>query len=182
MRRVKNLARNIKRLQAKLREGLERVDAAAMDVVAIDTRLREQEERDRKRGSRRAGRNPKKPGPTVQSYTVTRAPDGAVIATLDSMRVTLPPKLKALLDILAADLGESPDGLVAWKTVDQIGQLLAERFGRKFDRHTISQLMWRLRESFRVVKESTGDLIESDPVLGARLRRKRGPPAPVCAG
>jgi hypothetical protein len=63
--------------------------------------------------------------------------------------------------------------LVAWKGFDRIAELLEKRLGRKFDHHAVSQLVWRLRESLKVI-DGGWRLIESLPALGARLRLKRG--------
>jgi hypothetical protein len=54
--------------------------------------------------------------------------------------------------------------------------LLEKRLDRKFDRHAISQLLYRLREALKAI-DNGRSLIESSPALGARVRLKRRPAA-----
>ncbi len=125
---------------------------------------------------------PGAPAPTVQRFQLEETQDGKFIAIFDSaQQVKLTPALKDLIKILAEDLGESPDDLVAWKSFDQLSEWLGKRLGHKCQRHTVSERLLRLRKAL-----AAGDLdrklLESDPKQGARLRLKRRPPAAVVAG
>jgi hypothetical protein len=122
------------------------------------------------------------PKPVVQNCTLAGVAGGASEATLDNGAiVTLPTALAELLAILASEEGQSPDELVPWKSLDRMGELLGQRLGRKFDRHAVSQLLWRLRGHFKSAGISEW-LIESARELGARLRLKRRAHSALGAG
>lgn len=117
--------------------------------------------------------NPPGPAPAVRDYRTQPAANGRVLVTFDnSKQVTLSRTLTEFLAALAADTGESPDDLVAWKSFDQLGEMLGKRLPREFDHHKISQLLWLLHQALKPLDRDMG-LIESVPGLGARLRLKR---------
>jgi len=124
---------------------------------------------------------PPGPAPTVQNLRLDAGEKGRAIALFDGGKpVPLTPALAALLAILKFDDGEPQGELVAWKSLDAIGALLEHKFRRAFKHHSVSNLLNRLRE---VLKEAGLDrrLIESEKLLGARLRLKRRATG-LCAG
>lgn len=123
----------------------------------------------------RAAALPQRPALTVHDFRMAKVGDGRVVVTFDNAKqVALSRTLLEVLVILAADTGQSQDDLVAWKGFDQLGEMLGKRLDRKFDRHAISQLLYRLREALKAI-DNGRSLIESSPALGARVRLKRRP-------
>ncbi|MCX6627728.1 MAG: helix-turn-helix domain-containing protein, partial [Candidatus Solibacter sp.] len=111
-------------------------------------------------------------------YTSLEGRGGAV--TFDNAKqVTLPPTLAALITILISNGEESPDELVAWRSIDRVGELMQKRLGRAFSAHAVSQLVWRLRAKLAGAGLDPR-LVESSPASGLRLRLKRQA-AGVCA-
>lgn len=102
----------------------------------------------------------------------------ATVTFAEGKQVSLPPALAVLTAILVSGEGGSPDELVAWKSLEGIGQLLEERLRRTYNRHAVLQLLSRLRAVFRDAGFDPR-LIESAAPLGARLRLKRRP-ASLC--
>jgi hypothetical protein len=171
-RSLKGVIKDVERLD-------EKVDKVRWDLYEIEKALQELSGPDPPRPPRAT---PKGPAPTVENFRVEEGGHGRVIVTLDNAKqVTLPPALAALIAILAADEGTSPDHLVAWKSFDRLAELLEKLLGRQFSAHALSQLLWRLRESLDAA-DLDRDLIESLPGLGARLRLKRQSQAVLCAG
>jgi hypothetical protein len=173
MRSLKGAINDLERLD-------EKVDKVRWKLFRLEKLL------DKRKGSAQwpppAGATPKGPAPTVQDLRWEDAGHGRAVVTFDNAKqVTLSPGLKALIAILAADEGASPDDLVAWKSFDRLAELLEKRLGHEFSHHARSQLLWRLRESLAAAGLERG-LIETDPGLGARLRLKRRSPAALCAG
>ena len=122
------------------------------------------------------------PKPVVQNCSLVGLAGGATEAMFDNgAKVTLPWALAELVAILSSEEGQSPDELVPWKSLDRIGELLGKRLGREFDRHAVSQLLWRLRGLFKSAGINQW-LIESERKLGARLRLKRRTRSALSAG
>jgi hypothetical protein len=125
---------------------------------------------------------PPNPKPVVQSCSLVSLAGGAAKATFDNgMLVTLPSALAELVAILSSEEGQSPDELVPWKSLDRMAEVLEKRLGRKFDRHAVTQLLWRLRGLFKSAGIDVW-LIESARELGARLRLKRRARSALGAG
>lgn len=78
-------------------------------------------------------------------------PGGAAWVTLDDKCLRLPPKLAALLEILAAEGEPSGDPLVGWKNYDSVRRELAERTGQEISIRALHQLVYRLRDELRPV-------------------------------
>lgn len=73
--------------------------------------------------------------------------DGLCDVRIDAgKQFKLPPSLSDLLSILSLDGGASDDGLIGWKTLDEVAILLGKRSGRRFNRHTVTQSIYRLRK------------------------------------
>ena len=153
-------------------------DQVCWDLYEIEKVVEEQAGVDvAPRRAPRAAGLPQRPALTVHDLHIDEVGDGRVVVTFDNVKqVALSRALKEVLAILAADTGQSPDDLVAWKGFDQLGELLEKRLDRKFDRHAISQLLYRLREALKTI-DNGRSLIESSPALGARVRLKRRPAA-----
>ena len=149
-------------------------DQVCWDLYEIEKVVEEQAGVDvAPRRAPRAAGLPQRPALTVHDLHIDEVGDGRVVVTFDNVKqVALSRALKEVLVILAADTGQSPDDLVTWKGFDQLGEMLGKRLDRKFNRHAISQLLYRLREALKAI-DNGRSLIESSPVLGARVRLKR---------
>ena len=122
------------------------------------------------------------PALTVQDFRMEEVGNGRFVATFDNaMRVALSATLGELSAILAVDDAASPDDLVGWKSFQRLADSLGKRLGRKLSRHALSQMLWRLRESFAAASLERR-LIDSAHGLGARLRLKRTSSCSPCGG
>jgi hypothetical protein len=100
-------------------------------------------------------------------------PDGSVSAQIDGRGlVPLTPLLVHLLVILIADNDSSKDHLVGWKSVAEISGSMAKRTGKQFTKHTISQLICRLKERLRKYRENKF-LIQHNLQFGYRFALRR---------
>jgi hypothetical protein len=116
---------------------------------------------------------PTGPAPVAQNFHLEAAGNGrATFSFGEGKGVALPPALVAMISILVSAKEESSDELVAWKSLDRIGQLMAEQIHRRYNRHAVLQLLTRLRAVFSVAGFDPR-LVESAPGKGARLRLKR---------
>jgi hypothetical protein len=180
-RSLGDVIEEVERLAKDLRRGLARTEALLWELYTMERALAEKDGPAPKRRASRLGAEPPGPAPTAHDcqYTVQEGGGGAV--TFDNAkRVTLPPALAELIAILISSADESPDELVAWKSLDRVGELMQKRLGRAFSAHAISQLVWRLRGK---LAEAGLDprLVESSTASGVRLRLKRRA-AGLCAG
>jgi hypothetical protein len=170
---LKEAIQGVERLEERRRKDGEMFEQVRWKLYILEKAVGEQSGTGEVRRRPRHAKLPQGPAPTVQDLQMEEVGNGGVIVTFDNAKqVVLSRALRELLAILAADAGESPDELVAWKSLDRLGELLEKRLARKFKHHTISQLLWRLRESLKAI-DNGGGLIESAPELGARLRLKR---------
>lgn len=104
---------------------------------------------------------------------------GSVLVRVDGGReFELPPALGALLSALAKDTGPSGDGLVAWKSMDEIEFLLVKKLGRKPSRHAIAQNVYRLREALFDRGGVNPHLVQTNRRLGLRFALRRPDPSP----
>ncbi len=169
---VKEVIKDVEQIEERRRKDDEKLEKVRWKLYKIEKKLQDREGPAPRRRRRRASTTPEGPAPTVEDFQMKAAGNGRAVAIFDNAKqVTLSRTLKELTAILAADEGESPDDLVAWKSFDRLGELLEKRLGRKFAHHALSQILWRLRELI----EAAGigrSLIESVPALGARLRLK----------
>jgi hypothetical protein len=85
----------------------------------------------------------------------------------------LPPMLADLLAILSLDGGASADGLVGWKTLDEVAILLAKRSGKRFSRHTVTQSVYRLRRELFNRGGANPYLVQTNRRRGARFALKQ---------
>jgi len=172
---LSRLIRSVERLEKRHRTDGEMLENLRWLLYVVERAMQKQGIPTSARRRPRVGKTLQGPAPTVQDVQYAGVGMGRVTVTFDQgEQVTLSRSLKELLVILAADVGESPDDLVAWKSFDRLGELLEKRLDRKFNHHTVSQLLCRLRKSFEAGSRGRG-LIESSPELGARLRLKRRP-------
>ena len=132
-----------------------------------------------------AGRNPRRAhgasgerAPIVHHFHIDedKTASHGIVLTLDDNKVTISRALKELIEILAADEGDSKDELVPWKSRDAVCEQLAKHPVHKFTRQALSQRVYLLRKALSVTIPRGGDLIETSAVLGLRLRRERGAP------
>ena len=59
---------------------------------------------------------------------------------------SLPPGLADLLSVLSLNASPNDDGLVGWKTIDEVAILLGKRSNKRFSRHAVIQNIYRLRK------------------------------------
>ena len=183
-RSLKDIIKDVERLERRRRKDQETTERVRWDLYVVENALAEQAGAALPRRPRRTAGAAEGPAPTVRDFQMREAAGGAALAAFDHAgQVKLPPALKELAAILAADEGESPDDLVAWKSFDRCCEWLEKRLhrGRKVDRHALAQLIWRLRKALAAAGLARG-LIESVPALGARMRLQRAQPAALRAG
>jgi hypothetical protein len=85
----------------------------------------------------------------------------------------LAPVLGDLLAVLSLDGGRAPDGLVAWKTLDEVAILLGKKTGRPVRRHTATQHIYRLRRELFARGGVNPFLVQTHRRLGARFALRR---------
>lgn len=93
----------------------------------------------------------------------------------------LPPLLADLLSVLSTEGDFGGDGLVGWKTLDEVAILLAKKSGRKFTRHTVTQNIYRLRKELFGRGGVNPFLVQTNRRRGVRFALRRRP-APVIEG
>ena len=78
---------------------------------------------------------------------ITPRSDGFSDVRIDAGKsFSLPPLLADLLSILSLSGSPNDDGLVGWKTIDEVAILLGKRTNRRFSRHAVTQSVYRLRK------------------------------------
>lgn len=180
-RSVSDVIKDVEQAEGALRKALEKVERALGELDAIEWVVNETGAAGLRPGPVPKARRQPGPLPSAQNFHLEVLDQGrAVISFGEGRRVPLTPALAALTAILVFGEGESPDGLVAWKSLDRIGQLLKAQFGRGFDHHAVLNLLSRLRKAFQRA-DVDPLLVESAPPVGARLRLKHRP-VDLCAG
>lgn len=100
--------------------------------------------------------------------------DGLCDVRIDAgKQFKLPPVLADLLAILSLDGGGSDDGLVRWKTLDEVAILLGKRWGKRFSRHTVTQSVYRLRRELFTRGGANPYLVQTNRRRGARFALKQ---------
>jgi hypothetical protein len=100
--------------------------------------------------------------------------DGLCDVRIDAGRqFKLPPVLADLLSILSLDGGQSDDGLVGWKTLDEVAILLGKRSGKRFSRHTVTQSVYRLRRELFKRGGANPYLVQTNRRRGIRFALKQ---------
>jgi hypothetical protein len=113
-------------------------------------------------------------GAGVTSLKVSKRADGSAGVRIDGgPEFELPKALADLLWVLAQDSGRSEDGLVGFKTLDEVGILLAKKQGRHSSRHAITQSIYRLRAFLGDRGGVNPFLVQTDRELGVRFALKR---------
>lgn len=124
----------------------------------------------------RPGPPPPPAGPSLsaKNISLTAVGGGKAALSFDAGKAfLLPEALAQLAAVLVTSEGESDDEFVAWQSLQCIGKRLEKRLPRRFDSHSVSNLLWRLR---KVLKRAQLDrLVETRADRGARLRLKRQP-------
>jgi hypothetical protein len=182
-RSLEDVIEDAEQLEKETRKHLERAERLVNELYVFERAYAENNPAQAKRRRGPQTHAAAGPPPVAHDLGLARMEGGGAAVTIDGgKRIALPPTLAELIAILAADEGESPDELVAWKSFDRVCELLEKRLGRKYDHHAVSQLLWRLREALEAVNYDRR-LVESAPAVGARLRLKRRPSAgALCAG
>lgn len=115
----------------------------------------------------------------VAALSVEWSSDGAAEVRLDGGKAfRLPAGLAELLEVLALDSGRGADGLVGWKSLDEVAILVGKRRGRPVRRHAVTQLVYRLRRELFARGAVNPYLVQSSRRRGVRfaLRRSAGAP------
>jgi len=163
MERLENGLRRAHESIATVRDDLSTIQRA-LDLAPVPTRRQ-----------RHPAPAPIGPEPTVHDLSMNEVGNHRAVAIFDGAKeVRMSAMLKDFLAILAADDEMSPDDLVGSKTFKRLRVLMEKKWvGHAFDRHAISQLLWRLRCALddagldrRLIQISRA---------GARLRLKRAP-------
>lgn len=107
------------------------------------------------------------------SVQALRADDGDTKFIINGLRaVVLSPMLSALLMVLLADNGTSPDEFVSWKSRSEAQHRLKQRTGRGIKRGALNNLVHRLRRAIH--KQGLHrNFIHSDGRLGLRFALRR---------
>lgn len=118
------------------------------------------------------------------SLAITPRSDGFAEVQVDGGKLfTLPPTLAELLSILASNRGrEEEDGLVGWKTIDEIARLLEKKAGRSFTTHAVTQQIHRLRRELFVRGRANPWLVQTHRRSGARFALRLVPEARPAVG
>jgi len=168
-RTLKTALRKMARLENGLRRAHESIATVRDDLSTIQRALDLAPARTRRR--RRPA--PLGPEPTAHDLSLKKVGNRAVAIFDGANEGRMSATLRDFLAILAADDEMSPDDLVGWKTFKRLRVLMEKWVGHAFDRHAISQLLWRLRCALdgagldrRLIQISRA---------GARLRLKRAP-------
>jgi hypothetical protein len=101
--------------------------------------------------------------------------DGSSDVRIDAgKRFALPPMLADLLSVLSLTGATADDGLIAWKTIDEVAILLGKRSSRRFSRHAVTQSIYRLRKELFNRGGANPYLIQTNRRRGVRfaLRQK----------
>jgi hypothetical protein len=100
--------------------------------------------------------------------------DGLSDVRIDAgKRFSLPPFLADLLSVLSLNGATSDDGLVGWKTIDEIAILLGKRSSRRFSRHAVTQSIYRLRKELFNRGGANPYLVQTNRRRGVRFALKQ---------
>jgi hypothetical protein len=100
--------------------------------------------------------------------------DGLSDVRIDAgKRFSLPPILADLLSVLSLNGAASDDGLVGWKTIDEIAILLGKRSSRRFSRHAVTQSIYRLRKELFNRGGANPYLVQTNRRRGVRFALKQ---------
>ncbi|MGQ0734256.1 MAG: hypothetical protein ACT4QD_11435 [Acidobacteriota bacterium] len=102
-----------------------------------------------------------------------RHDDWGLIRVDQAEAFPLSPLLTDLLAILADDGGPSEDGLVAWKGLDEVAKQLQKKSGRRYRRHAVTQLVYRLRRELSARGHASPMLVQTSRRLGVRVALRR---------
>lgn len=146
----------LERLRRDIRRALRYVDGLGELLERVDVRL---DEGTLRRGSH-APRSESavlcaESDAGVATLDVESHANGAVAVSVNGRRsFRLPPKLGALLVILAARVTAADDGLVGWKSRADVAAKLAEHTGRPVDDENLAKTVHKLRKAFERVGEN----------------------------
>jgi len=112
----------------------------------------------------------------AEHLQLVELPDGRFAAAMDDVTVHLPRRVAALLEVLARNDGDSPDGLVRWKSREFVRQELAVVPGQPISKRNLNQLVLRLRQIIHPPLHR--NFVPKDRRRGLRfqLRRPEAPP------
>ena len=112
-------------------------------------------------------------------FELKRLSDGSAAVRVDAGKAfQLPPALADLLSVLAAEGGPSEDGLVGWKTLEEVRIVMTKKTGKPTSKHAVTQQVYRLRREILHRGGVNPFLIQSHRRHGLRFAR-RTKPVPV---
>jgi hypothetical protein len=116
----------------------------------------------------------------VSTVEIKSRADGLADVRVDGGKeFQLPPALADLLRVLALDCGPTDDGLVGWKTPDEVAILLGKVAGRRSSRHGVAQNVYRLRRELFERGGANPFLVQSNRRRGLRFALRRRPSDPL---
>jgi len=185
--RLRRLAREHRALLRRLSRAEEMADGIALELEEITHQLEGAPDRaappvargaasDTRALLRRAAEG------GAGELVLRRVADGSWLTRVDAGKeFPLPPILGELLAVLAWDSGVSTDALVGWKTVEELGELLAKRTGQVLSRHAVTQNVYRLRQVLFERGNVNPHLVQTHRRYGLRFALRRGGGGPGAA-
>ena len=109
----------------------------------------------------------------IEKIRIGRRGDGSATVEIEQYpEVRLPSMLADLLEILCTDPGSSGDGLVGYKSPEEMALRLGKRADRPLKKHAVIQNVFRLR---RILEQNGGNryLVQSNNRRGYRFALKK---------
>ncbi len=114
----------------------------------------------------------------VEKLEMLPQTEGAAAVRIDGGKTFhLSPNLAVLLEALAQDTGRDDGELVGWKSFADVQRQLQVRMGRPFSKHTVEQLLSRLRKALQFDGEVNPRFIRTHPRFGLRFALRKRPRA-----
>ena len=186
--RIRDLARRHRTLVSRISSAELLADSIALELRRIEECLeacaspapaRDYEKSSSEKEAAQAGEQLRRVAETgAGRLEIKPRADGPCEVRVDGgKQFLLPPLLADLLSGLSIEGAFAGDGLVGWKTLDEVAILLAKKTGRKFGRHTVTQNIYRLRKEMFGRGGVNPYLVQTNRRRGARfaLRHRTAP-------
>lgn len=181
--RMRELARRYRSLVSRISSAELLADSIALDLARIEQCLETgalaQPCGNKNSSGQQAGRDRREQlcllaETGVAKLEIKPRSDGLCDVRLDAgKQFKLPPALADLLAILSLEGGASGDGLVGWKTLDEVAILLGKRSGKRLSRHTVTQSIYRLRRELFNRGGANPYLVQTNRRRGVRFALKQ---------
>ena len=183
LERIRELARRHRALLSRLSNAELLADTIALDLSRLEKCLEtgelapppgeEMPARQKECGQRRAHLRLLADSGATTLEIKPRA-DGLSEVRIDAGKsFSLPPLLADLLAVLSVNGAASDDGLVGWKTIDEVAILLGKRSSRRLSRHAVTQSIYRLRKELFSRGEVNPYLVQTNRRRGLRFALKQ---------